>query len=646
MEFKEFIQNLWGTGVEGYLEIRAISLNGSVDREFIPANNLNGVDPFVNERKHKNLYFGVCPRKEKAGTIDAVREVRTLWVDIDYKDTSKEEVRKRAEEFLLTPSLLVLSGGGVHIYFPLDEPFKIDSEADKAYIRALLRKLASYWGGDFASTDLARILRIPGSFNYKYDPPRKVKLVVKDSEQKFNLSSGSSDFDFLGVDYEKIKENLRKEKEGRLHWSEKKKYPGEVVDVMVKKCEFIRHCVEDAKTLSEPHWWSMITNLAAVEGGDKAIHKFSSPYPGYSRAETDTKIERAEENFSRGIGPHTCDYISTLFECPKKCELRKFGTTPVSAAFSFLKGGKGNFWGEEERKAEIIYVSSLLKGKRKKIDKSLLRNFSKVVEMFEWKGKEKAEEVFDKLLSENSEREIAKSYHDFSESEEAMEKLRIARLRFSLFMSLRKLEEEVRESKDIFALMDKLAEELIEAEEEMDFWRGEVNKNSLPFRIGKIDVVSTDIRKAIENALEKEKDFDALVLFSKVLSRKFLLRFLPSKEILPERVYSFGVERGGEGRFWAVLRGLKGYKVLSVCVFTYPEDRSSIFSITSRTVQFADYSLVALLGTGKNIGDVKEEISILRREMSIEEKREVKNKKSQKEINLETGTQEKTAEKI
>ena len=42
-------------------------------------------------------------------------------------------------------------------------------------------------GGDPAATDLARVLRLPGSENFKYDPPRAVEY-LKDTDETFELT--------------------------------------------------------------------------------------------------------------------------------------------------------------------------------------------------------------------------------------------------------------------------------------------------------------------------------------------------------------------------------------------------------------------------------------------------------------------------
>ena len=82
-----------------------------------------------------------------------------------------------------------------------------------------------------------------------------------------------------------------------------------------KRCLFLQHCKKNATTLSEPDWYSMITNLAVFEGGADAIHKLSKPYPKYSEKATQAKIDHFHKS---GTKPMTCAKIAEKgFACPK-----------------------------------------------------------------------------------------------------------------------------------------------------------------------------------------------------------------------------------------------------------------------------------------------------------------------------------------
>ena len=91
--------------------------------------------------------------------------------------------------FPFEPTFIILSGGGIHAYWRLKEPLQREEISN---VEELLKRLASYFSGDMGATDASRILRIPGTFNYKYDPEREVSLWHL-TENEYN----PSDFDFL-----------------------------------------------------------------------------------------------------------------------------------------------------------------------------------------------------------------------------------------------------------------------------------------------------------------------------------------------------------------------------------------------------------------------------------------------------------------
>lgn len=96
------------------------------------------------------------------------------------------------------------------------------------------------------------------------------------------------------------KRDIPKEKPKREYES-----GGAGAEVILNNCTFCQHCRDDAASLSEPEWYSMITNLARAGGGVDLIHELSKPHRGYNAKETDFKIEHALQDGE----PHTCQYI-------------------------------------------------------------------------------------------------------------------------------------------------------------------------------------------------------------------------------------------------------------------------------------------------------------------------------------------------
>jgi len=140
----------------------------------------------------KNIYFGVHPitkRKAGRGTVASVQVVNCLFAEFDAKDfgDSKEATLNHILEFEKYPSACIDSGGGYHCYWILSEPVHLDND-NRAEIAALQKAWVKFTGGDPAAADLARVLRVPDTFNMKYDPPRLVKVEWLETQINYTLT--------------------------------------------------------------------------------------------------------------------------------------------------------------------------------------------------------------------------------------------------------------------------------------------------------------------------------------------------------------------------------------------------------------------------------------------------------------------------
>lgn len=165
----------------------------------------------LSAAQNANVFFGVCPRFGHKGRFDLawqIRAVRALWTDIDH--VSVDDARDRLNKSgLPQPSIIVNSGNGVHVYWLLDEQYLIDDvgdppavetewiekpggrkkprkyiveNGDRVYLdqrrhasrlsgkaqhaQDVLAGVAKACGGDH-TTDLSRLLRLPGTLNRK-----------------------------------------------------------------------------------------------------------------------------------------------------------------------------------------------------------------------------------------------------------------------------------------------------------------------------------------------------------------------------------------------------------------------------------------------------------------------------------------------
>ena len=118
---------------------------------------------FIAKHLDEDIYFGVATRKACDGSKNGVSRVTHLWADIDWKDfpRGQAEADEAIRSFPLKPSIIVSSGHGYHLYWRLRETTLASIE-----IEGYLKGIAKALGADRAAAELARILRVPGRFNY------------------------------------------------------------------------------------------------------------------------------------------------------------------------------------------------------------------------------------------------------------------------------------------------------------------------------------------------------------------------------------------------------------------------------------------------------------------------------------------------
>jgi hypothetical protein len=127
-----------------------------------------------------DVYLGAEPRARRGGRASDLGELRWLFADLDVGTeghaqpavhSSREAALARLASLGLAPQLLVDSGGGLHGWWRLLHPPTAAQWSDA------IARLVHAVGGDPAVSDSPRILRLPGTLNFKHTPPRPVRLL-------------------------------------------------------------------------------------------------------------------------------------------------------------------------------------------------------------------------------------------------------------------------------------------------------------------------------------------------------------------------------------------------------------------------------------------------------------------------------------
>ena len=194
-------------GQDGVLEIRTFGPDGNSPaakklrkeanrlRDFVLIKNgfcdEARIQRFLDGCKKAKLgaFFGVALRsraalKDKKGDGAHCQTLTCLFVDMDFRHLGEDETRKRLAAAPLPPSMVVESGGGLHPYWILKQPFYLKKEmADaKRWLRHIASSVADVV--DETVSEPARVLRIPGGYNFKeeYGEPRLVTLQRPEQE--------------------------------------------------------------------------------------------------------------------------------------------------------------------------------------------------------------------------------------------------------------------------------------------------------------------------------------------------------------------------------------------------------------------------------------------------------------------------------
>ena len=289
-----------------------------------------------------DMYFCLSQQAETDGVtnngrVKAARSakdatlLKAIWADVDgYKDypdkmTALKAINKFVKDAALpSPTALVDSGGGWHVYWISDKPLTRDEW--RSYANGLWELIQKHGlKADNVTTDAARILRVPGTFNHKQLPPKPVALkwlvphdldfaaVMPKSMAPVALPCGSKAAKELPFNPALFPPRMdtgpaNGPNDGMLGANCQR--PDIELDPLTVLAD-CPHFSEAAQTGGKDHsqgLW-MLTVLASTwfEDGRKIAHTLSQGYKTYSTEETDAMFDRkVADREANGLGWPSC----------------------------------------------------------------------------------------------------------------------------------------------------------------------------------------------------------------------------------------------------------------------------------------------------------------------------------------------------
>lgn len=302
--------------------------------------SLDALAAYVDSRRKQrhNVYFatGVYDGDKREARSTALK--KALYLDIDTgkgKDyDTKKQAAKAFEEFrvatgFVRPSIIVDSGNGLHYYWVLRKPISLDQWVILADTLKSLCKSYGLHSDNKVTTDAARILRVPGTVNYKDPANPKEAKILRAYPEEYTLRQLQ---DALGTGTTSAVEMLRgtvgDDLTSGFEHTKEPRYAAH----MVKDCEIFKESIQTGgEGQQEPLWMYQLQLLAFCEDGDEYIHAISDEHATYDYRRTEKKFEQQQNKAKHEtIGPIRCETLSMYHsEACERCPFNGQITTPL-----------------------------------------------------------------------------------------------------------------------------------------------------------------------------------------------------------------------------------------------------------------------------------------------------------------------------
>ena len=326
----------------------AAILGKKVEHLFVPAISdfepaSGAIDAPVNQ------YFACASFNDGAERKQSnVAFIKSFWLDVDSNKEDGSGYRTQADAasavmaFIkitgLPQPVVVSSGNGLHLYWPLDKEITPDVWLP---IAKRLKAVCAEHGlraDPSCTSDSARVLRIPGTFNYRDPSNPKPVEILKSRKTPIRLitfaeklGTGEPVVSGGALPFE-VPKNIKYAMDDTTkaflqnHVTRFKN-----ILARTETCLQLKHICDNQATISEPLWRAGLSIAQVCVDRDEAIHAMSNQHPQYSHVETENKASKTE-------GPQYCKTFEGLNpDGCKGCPLHGKITTPIVLGREILR---------------------------------------------------------------------------------------------------------------------------------------------------------------------------------------------------------------------------------------------------------------------------------------------------------------------
>ena len=399
--------------VDGWYAITGIKGKGDVQQELVATREEADevIERYVSMRR--NVFFGVAKYASGGSRKkENVRALRAFWLDLDcgpakvepkkgsttpagYIDqrTGLEALGRFCKIVGLSIPTIVDSGSGIHAYWPITEEITRDEwehVADR--LKEVCRSQKLYV--DDAVFEVARVLRVPGTFNYKTGTPVPVSVlrVGKTVElSRFKELLGVSDRKPTIFDDDWRPNHQQQLIQRNIGYSFRR-----ILDRSLEGtgCAQIANAYNNRDKIGYEDWFLALSVAAMCDDADWATHALSDGHPDYDPEKVDKKVATIKKttwcNRFYTANPEVCegcphrgkisaprDLGKVLKEAPDEPEDQdpfmeaedSNGKRLPEYPYPFKRGANGGIWrvppkSDTEAVPMLVYVNDLFVVKR------------------------------------------------------------------------------------------------------------------------------------------------------------------------------------------------------------------------------------------------------------------------------------------
>jgi hypothetical protein len=312
---------------EGTYCVMGLKKDGKPKQKF--TETLEELELIANEMLQDafDVYFALASYEDSTAgrTNNNALYLKSFFLDLDCglgKPYASQEdalvaLKKFIKELGLPKPTLVNSGRGVHVYWVLDQSItRAEWKPVAESLKALCTK-HNLHADPAVTADVARILRLPGTANFK-DPenPLTVQLLMQGNPIAFETIKESFHhsediFSEMGEVPQHLKRGLDPMTKLLMENHQYKFKTIFKLSLEGKGCAQILNAYENQESLEEPLWRAALSIASRCSDREKAIDIISNKHPDYNPEQARRKADATK-------GPYTCETYKKLN--PAGCE--------------------------------------------------------------------------------------------------------------------------------------------------------------------------------------------------------------------------------------------------------------------------------------------------------------------------------------